>query len=87
MNDLNNRILIEAIEKEEEFIFTTINPWCESVTERKISKRDLEGALDLYFNGGSILDKIRAEIEELPITDTAIRLVCDVIDKCRESEE
>ena len=37
--------------------------WCESVMERKISKRDLERALVLYFNGGSILDKIRTEIE------------------------
>lgn len=29
----------------------------------------------------SILDKIRAEIEQLPITDTAIRLIGDIIDK------
>lgn len=30
-----------------------------------------------------ILDKIRAEVEQLPITDTAVRLVTDIIDKYR----
>ncbi len=28
-----------------------------------------------------ILDKIRAEIEQLPITDTAVRLVDEILDK------
>ena len=35
----------------------------------------------------SVLDKIRAEIEQLPITDTAIRLVGDVIDKYKAESE
>ena len=35
-----------------------------------------------------VLDKIRNEIEQLPITDTAIRLVTEIIDKYKaESEE
>lgn len=35
-----------------------------------------------------VLDKIRAEIEQLPITDTAIRLVTEIINKYKsESEE
>lgn len=35
-----------------------------------------------------ILDKIRAEIEQLPITDTAIKLVAEILDKYKaESEE
>jgi len=68
MSDLIYKITKEVTETEEDFIFTTINPWCEDVMQRKISKRDLERALALYFNGGTILDKIRAEIEQ--ITDT-----------------
>ena len=64
MDDLIYKITEEVNETEDKFIFTTINPWCESVMERKISKRDLERALALYFNGDSILDKIRAEIEQ-----------------------
>ncbi len=35
----------------------------------------------------SILDKIRAEIEQLPITDTAIRLVDEVIDKYKAESD
>lgn len=35
-----------------------------------------------------VFDKIRAEIERLPITDTAIRLVDEILDKYKaESEE
>ena len=35
-----------------------------------------------------VLDKIRDEIKQLPITDTAVRLVDEIIDKYRtESEE
>ena len=33
------------------------------------------------------LDKIRAEIEQLPITDTAVRLVTEVIDKYKAESE
>ena len=33
--DLVNAIKIEAIEKEEEFIFTIVNPWCEAKFQRK----------------------------------------------------
>ena len=29
----------------------------------------------------SILDKIRADVEQLPITDTAVRLVTEILDK------
>lgn len=34
-----------------------------------------------------ILDKIRAEIEQLPITDTAVRLVIEIIDKYKAESE
>jgi len=45
------------------------------------TKRQLESDL-------TILDKIRAEIQKLPITDTAVRLVTEVLDKYKaESEE
>lgn len=54
MNDLIYKITEEVTESEDEFIFTTIKPWCEEVMQRKISKRDLEKALTSYFNGGSV---------------------------------
>lgn len=34
------------------------------------------------------MDKIRAEVEQLPVTDTAVRLVTEILEKYKgESEE
>lgn len=41
MNDMFIRIVTEAQEAEDEFIFTTIQPFCEDVIKRKISKAEL----------------------------------------------
>ena len=38
-------------------------------------------------NTNEVLDKIRAEIERLPITDTAVRLVTEIIDKYKAESE
>lgn len=34
-----------------------------------------------------VLDKIRAEVEKLPITDTAVRLVTEILDKYKAESE
>ena len=34
----------------------------------------------------AVLDEIRAEVEQLPITDTAIKLVTEIIDKYKRIE-
>ena len=34
-----------------------------------------------------VLDKIRSEIERLPITDTAVRLVTEILDKYKAETE
>lgn len=47
--DIINKIVMEVQESEDEFIFTTIQPFCEGVMQRKISKQDLKNALTLYF--------------------------------------
>ena len=39
------KITMEAMETEDLFIFRTIQPFCERITERKISKKELEDAL------------------------------------------
>ncbi len=46
-------------ETEEEFIYTTISPFCERIVEKKLSKQELEKIL----RKGMQFDKIRAEIE------------------------
>ena len=42
------KISTEAQETMEDFIFTTIQPFCEDVVQRKISKQELISALLLY---------------------------------------
>lgn len=41
MDDFISRIVTEVQETEEDFIFTTIQPFCEDVIKRKISKAEL----------------------------------------------
>lgn len=43
--DLIYKIVMEAMETEEDFIFKIIQPFCEQVIERKISKKELIDAL------------------------------------------
>lgn len=48
MDSLVYKITTEAQETMDDFIFTTIRPFCEDVIQRKISKRELISALLLY---------------------------------------
>lgn len=46
--EIVEKIITEAQETEENFIFTTVRPYCESVTELVISKKILINALLEY---------------------------------------
>ena len=48
MDSMVYKITTEAQETMEDFIFTTIQPFCEDVIQRKISKQELITALLLY---------------------------------------
>ena len=48
MDSMMYKITTEAQETMEDFIFTTIQPFCEDVVQRKISKQGLISALLLY---------------------------------------
>ena len=48
MDSMMYKITTEAQETMEDFIFTTIQPFCEDVVQRKISKQELITALLLY---------------------------------------
>ena len=48
MDSIAYKISTEVQETVEEFIFTTIQPFCEEVVQRKISKQKLISALLLY---------------------------------------
>lgn len=43
-------IATKVTEDTEKFIFETIKPYCEEITKREISKKDLEQALTQYFS-------------------------------------
>ena len=49
------KITTEAQETMEDFIFTTIQPFCEDVVQRKISKQELITALLLYEKARQIM--------------------------------
>ena len=48
-NNFVTTIQVEAAEEYVRFIFTTIQPFCEHVTQREVKKKDLEQALIHYF--------------------------------------
>lgn len=55
--DFIGKIVTTYEETMDEFIFTTIQPFCEDVMQRKISKKDLISALLLYEKAKQILEK------------------------------
>ena len=48
MDDVMEKIVVEATEKMDEFYFKTMQPFCEDVLEMKIKKDDLKDALLLW---------------------------------------
>ena len=55
MDSMMYKITTEAQETMEDFIFTTIQPFCEDVVQRKISKKELISALSLYEHARQII--------------------------------
>lgn len=55
MNSMMYKITTEVQETMEDFIFTTIQPFCEGVIQRKISKQELVNALLLYEKAKQLL--------------------------------
>ena len=47
------KVITKAIEEEDRFIFETIRPFCENVTQKVIPKKDLEQAIVRYYNRGN----------------------------------
>jgi len=57
ITDETYKIVTEVQETMDEFIFTTIQPFCESVVQRKISKQELIDALVLYESTRQLREK------------------------------
>lgn len=55
MDSMLYEITTKVQETTEDFIFTTIQPFCEDVVQRKISKQELITALLLYEQARQIM--------------------------------
>ncbi len=54
-----DRIKKQILEDEEEFIYRSISPYCESIIEKKISKKELEKILYRGMQPSIPLDKVK----------------------------
>lgn len=55
----------QIIENEEEFIYTSINPFCETVVEQKLSKEKLKRILERGMQKSIPLAKVKQAREEI----------------------
>ena len=55
MDSMINKIITKVQETQEEFIFTTIQPYCEGALQQRISKSELVKALLLYQKAKQLL--------------------------------
>jgi hypothetical protein len=82
-------------EAEDKFIYKAISPFCETIVEKKIDKKELEKILRRGMQPSIPLDKVkeaREEIEKLrgcscSCSDGIIDDVEDILDELIESEE
>ena len=86
--DGNGEADAEEARKDLEEIFSLAIKALEQKPFKPMVEIDLDYVIKQKYIEREALDKIRAEIERLPITDTAVRLVTEIIDKYKaESEE
>ena len=74
---LTERVVTQVTEDMDNFIFTTIVPWCEAKEQRIISKRDLEQALTQYFSKEPCEDAISRQAVINAIANTCFWLSSD----------
>jgi cell shape-determining protein MreC len=74
------KIVQKVIETEEEFIFQTISPFCEEMTEKKISKKELINALVYYRELEEENQRLRSKLYNLE-TSLLCRGILNEIDE------
>ena len=84
IDDFINKIVTEVIETEDEFIFTTIRPFCEEKFVRKISKSDLVNALSQYFKPKTNFDKWVEDNIKYNTIEAKRILICSHYAECSE---
>lgn len=88
IQNLTAQIALEVEETTEEFIFKTIWPFCQEVTQRVVSKKDLEQALIHYFPKRRIVKNgERVKYYECPTCGGDIRKDQQFCDECGQRLE
>ena len=66
INSIIYQVAMEFQETEEDFIFQTIEPYCENILERKVSKKELTELLLLgkFFKNGSFKKNLIKRIRQ-----------------------
>ena len=59
LGDITNKIVMQMVEMEDQFIFETIKPYCEKETQMKISKQELVQALLFWRNKDKMIATIK----------------------------
>ena len=75
------KIAMQAKENQEEFIFQTIQPYCENIIEQRISKKELELALLQYFNKPKLIKEWLSTFNTESATEcfTAVQQLKEII--------
>ena len=60
-----DELKMKVVETEEEFIFETIIPFCESITQMKLSKQDITDALLKYQKLQAENEALKARIDKI----------------------
>lgn len=63
--DFEYKIRKQIQEDEENFVYTAILPFCETITEKKLSKKELEEILRKGMKYSNLLDKIKKAREDI----------------------
>ena len=70
-----NKIVMEATEEIDQFIFKVMQPYCEDFTEMKMTKEDLQAALSLW-----VKSKDKKPERQLTITQQLDKVMSDMCD-------
>ena len=63
--DFEYKMRKQIQEDEENFVYTAILPFCETITEKKLSKKELEEILRKGMKYSNLLDKIKKAREQI----------------------
>lgn len=63
--EFTDKIITQIKENEEEFIYKIIAPYCETIVEKRLSKKELENILRKGMQASIPLDKVKQAREEI----------------------